>query len=686
MLKNIDMDFLFKLKFPRSLKASPSRTKLAYTVSSASLEDNKYLTDLYLWEGPEAKRLTYDGKAGSFIWEDERTLLFSADRDSEEEKKKKEGLAGTTYYRLRTDGGEAEKAFEIPLSVSRIERLSDQYYLLSASFNALNPELYLASEEERKKAAKEEKDFAFRKVLREIPFWSNGPGFVHERREGLFLYHAGTKRICRLTPVGQTVHDFILSEDKKRLYYISSASKPKPSVWTAACMLELPEAAEMPSEGNLCDRVVELYPELDLEISMLWETEPEKGAESPIYMLASDMREYGINQSSTLYELERNTHRPVRLSEQEIIPYDCVNTDISLGSSPGIGIVNGAMYYLTTERYQTAIHRITREGKIEQLYTAPGAILSLQVLQSGIACFALMGRKASELYLLRKNEEGTVSQTQLGSLNDKLLAGYNISTVHPVDKGENDIDGWVLLPHDFDPSRQYPAILDIHGGPRTAYGEVFFHEMEYWTAKDYIVFFCNPRGSGGRGDAFADIRGKYGTVDYDDIMEFCDRVFEAYPQIDKQRVGVTGGSYGGFMCNWIIGHTERFAACATQRSIMNWTSFYGVSDIGFYFATDQNGCDTFSQAGFAKLWEHSPLKYINSAKTPTLIIHSEEDYRCPVEQGYQLLTALLDREVDCEMVLFHGETHELSRSGKPKGRRERLERITNWMGRYLKAE
>ncbi|MDD4078523.1 MAG: S9 family peptidase, partial [Eubacteriales bacterium] len=225
-------------------------------------------------------------------------------------------------------------------------------------------------------------------------------------------------------------------------------------------------------------------------------------------------------------------------------------------------------------------------------------------------------------------------------------------------------------------------ILDIHGGPKTVYGEVFFHEMQYWANAGYFVFFCNPRGSDGRGNEFADIRGKYGTIDYDDLMAFTDAVLAKYPGIDQERVGVTGGSYGGFMTNWIIGHTDRFRAAASQRSIANWVSMGFTSDIGFYFEEDQ--VSTTPWQDIDKVWWHSPLKYADKVSTPTLFIHSEEDYRCWLAEGLQMFTALKYFGVEARLCMFRGETHELSRSGKPKHRIRRLREITDWFDKHLK--
>jgi len=201
-----------------------------------------------------------------------------------------------------------------------------------------------------------------------------------------------------------------------------------------------------------------------------------------------------------------------------------------------------------------------------------------------------------------------------------------------------------------------------------------------WANMGYFVFYCNPKGSDGRDNAFADIRGRYGEEDYQNLMDFADGVLAAYPQIDPKRVCETGGSYGGFMTNWILGHTTRFCCCASQRSISNWFSFYGTADIGYFFAEDQNAGNTFRSP--EKLWRHSPLRYAANAKTPTLFIHSDEDYRCPLEQGLQMYTALVDNGVEARMCVFHGENHELSRSGKPKHRVRRLEEITGWFEKY----
>ncbi|MBQ6734389.1 MAG: S9 family peptidase [Lachnospiraceae bacterium] len=245
-----------------------------------------------------------------------------------------------------------------------------------------------------------------------------------------------------------------------------------------------------------------------------------------------------------------------------------------------------------------------------------------------------------------------------------------------------EIHGWCLKPARFRKNGHYPAILHIHGGPATVFGNVPHHEMQLWAAKGYFVFYCNPRGSDGRGNDFINISGKYGSIDYEDIMAFTDRILKAYPMIDKTRVGVTGGSYGGFMTNWIIGHTNRFACACAQRSICNWITFEHTSDIGPVFTKLQQGA--YTRDNMKSLWDKSPLKYADKAVTPTLFVCGDEDYRCYYADSVSMFTALQENGTPAKIALFHGENHELSRSGKPKNRIARMQEILDWMDHWLK--
>lgn len=241
-----------------------------------------------------------------------------------------------------------------------------------------------------------------------------------------------------------------------------------------------------------------------------------------------------------------------------------------------------------------------------------------------------------------------------------------------------DIQGWYVPP--LETSSPHPAILYIHGGPQVSYGESFFHEMQALAAQGYGVIMLNPRGGSGYGQDFvSSILNNYGDEDYQDLMNGLDFVLDQHPEINQEALYVAGGSYGGFMTNWIVTHTNRFRAAVTQRSISNWISFYGASDIGPSFVEFQLGRD-LSQAD--ELWKMSPLAYAANAKTPLLVIHGEQDLRCPLEQGQQMYIAMKKHGVETRFVTFPDSSHGLSREGLPNLRMERLQEISDWFKTY----
>jgi dipeptidyl aminopeptidase/acylaminoacyl peptidase len=277
-------------------------------------------------------------------------------------------------------------------------------------------------------------------------------------------------------------------------------------------------------------------------------------------------------------------------------------------------------------------------------------------------------------------------QRQLTRLNQEWLSKVDLGQVEEVwFKGGdgNDLQGWILKPPQFDPAKKYPSIMEIHGGPLTQYGNFFMHEFYYLAAQGYVMYFCNPRGGRGYGEAHAGaIWGGWGDADYRDLMAWADYV-EKLPYIDPQRMGVTGGSYGGYMTVWIIGHTQRFKAAVTQRCVSNFVSMWGSSDMNWTFQQVLSDKPPFED--LQKFWDHSPIKYIGNARTPTLVLHNEFDLRCPIEQGEQVFVALKSLGVEAEMVRFPDEPHGLSRVGRTDRRIARLNHIVRWFDKYLKV-
>jgi acylaminoacyl-peptidase len=277
-----------------------------------------------------------------------------------------------------------------------------------------------------------------------------------------------------------------------------------------------------------------------------------------------------------------------------------------------------------------------------------------------------------------------VTTTALTDFNGALLGELELSkpTSHWVKTSDGTkIHVWVLAPRGFKAGRKYPAILEIHGGPHAQYGVGLFHEFQALAAAGYAVFFSNPRGSKGYGrDHCAAIRGSWGGADWTDIQTVT-AFMKSQPHVDARRMGVMGGSYGGYMTNWVIGHTNDFAAAITDRCVSNLVSMAGSSD--FLLPPDLywpgNAWDRPET-----LWEQSPLKYFGNVKTPTLIIHSEGDLRCNIEQAEQVFSALKLRNVATRLIRYPRSTsHGLSRCGPPDMRVHRLHQILSWWKKYL---
>jgi len=288
-----------------------------------------------------------------------------------------------------------------------------------------------------------------------------------------------------------------------------------------------------------------------------------------------------------------------------------------------------------------------------------------------------------DLYIANLNGQ---NEHQLTHLNAELFNGLQLARVERVPfKGAEgwDVDGFLMKPIGWEPSKKYPMVLSIHGGPAGMSGFDWFHEFQVYAAHGWAVFFTNPRGSTGYGEKFdRGVQLHWGDKPYTDIMNGVDAVLAKNPWIDAERLGVTGGSYGGFMTNWIISHTTRFKAAVTLRSISNFISDDGTRDSAYGHSEDFGG-DIFDR--FETYWDTSPLKYVKNVKTPTLVMHSDMDFRVPIEQGEQWFRALQHFGVPSEIVFFPRENHNLTRTGEPAHLVESLKWQVYWFDRYLNA-
>ena len=671
MTEKMTPDFLYEVNFLSSLESSPDKKKAFFLKSHARKEENDYISELYLLRDGDITVFGAPRKYGNLLWEDNDHLLFTEDR-TEQDKKRTE-VCRQTYYRLPIAGGEAREAFVLPLPAATIIPLETaEGFLVQTFLNNETIALVDLDDEARAKKLKEkeaEKDWD---VVETIPFWRNG-GSMTAGAYGALWRYTPEDGLKRLTGEDITAGGMQWDKVKRKVIFTASAVKAKAAMRSELYEMEITE--------KFADQTTDLTPLSDAEA-------PDAAAGwyrgDDLYMIGTDHAAHGLNQNQRMYrKTAEGTWKDV-LGE-ELSMWNSVGSDMRLYGSPGTERDDDGNLTMISTAVADGVLKYY-DGDMKELVHIRGSIDGFARVDGELYVIAMNGQDLQELYRVESPDK----LAPVSAFNRELKEKYTFrEPIHMTIPREHmpykQIDGWVILPDNFDESKPYPAILDVHGGPKTVYGQVFYHEMQMWADMGYVVMFCNPKGSDGRGDDFADIRGEYGENDYADIMALVDFVTEKYPNIDQKRLGVTGGSYGGFMTNWITSHTDRFAAAATQRSISNWLSFYGVSDIGFYFATDQNGVEFDDDNVFEVLWDHSPLKYVKQVKTPTLVIHAHEDYRCPLEQGLQWYTALTDMGVDTRMVLFKGENHELSRSGKPKSRVKRLSEITAWMDKYLKG-
>ena len=250
------------------------------------------------------------------------------------------------------------------------------------------------------------------------------------------------------------------------------------------------------------------------------------------------------------------------------------------------------------------------------------------------------------------------------------------------------IDAWVMRPVDFDEEQTYPTVLNVHGGPFTQYGQRFFDEFQVEAGAGSVVVYANPRGSSGYAEEWGRaIRGPveggpgWGSVDYDDLMAVVDEAVKRYPFIDADRLAVMGGSYGGYMTSWIVGHTDRFRCAISERAVNEMASEDGTSDLAGFFRGYVGASAWDAPEAYARI---SPLSYAAEMTTPLLILHSEEDLRCPINQGEQLFTVLRSMRRPVELVRFPAESHELTRSGSPTHRVQRFEIVLEFLDRHLR--
>ncbi|MGM9905640.1 alpha/beta hydrolase family protein, partial [Lactobacillus sp.] len=624
-MEAVKAEDLYQVVSLGNLQAKGKRAILARNQAKADGEG--YWNWLDVFENGELKRLTTLGQEKSYALV-EKAVYYTF----------QEGKGGSLLYKQELDQASPAKVAEFKeAGYQVINSVKDRYLLLS-----------------RRADLAEGKSTDYQ-VLDELPYYFNGQGYINKLRDRLYVWDLEEEKLTELfkaEPDFTVMETFVVGEK----VYVVGVSYQTRRPFDGAVY----EVDPRTGEAKL------LLAAGKAEVSAIF------ALKEQVYCFANTHKKTGLNENPEFYRLTEDGLELAAYwdnSGQSAIAGDC-----SVIAGNAFDVFGDKFYFVTTIVDHDEIYVF--DGKeVKPFFATDGIIKGFRM--TGKDEFFLEAAFANELLEFYQVKNGQVEK--LSNYNDQLLAGKYVAKVNQVEYEsveDGRQHGWVLLPKDYQAGKKYPAILDVHGGPRATYSKAFFHEMQVWAGSGYFVFFCNIHGSNGQGNQYGDLRGRYGTVDYEDLMKFTDAVLAAYPDIDQSRLGITGGSYGGFMTNWVIGHTDRFQAAASQRSISNWLSFEHMSDIAPEFCVDQVG--TSEDDDPEKVWLHSPLKYVKNVKTPTLFLNSDEDYRCPVEEGMQMFHALLSHGTESRMVVFHGENHELSRSGRPKNRLSRLNEIQNW--------
>jgi dipeptidyl aminopeptidase/acylaminoacyl peptidase len=682
---------LFKFVWIADPQISPDGSRIVFVRVWVNQKADRY--DMALWVvstgGGAARQLTAGPRDSSPRWSpDGRTLAFT--RSAE-----KEGRPLSQIYLISFDGGEAQPLTEMPMGASGPEWSPDGKTIAFQSTEDIKKEkpTFEGSEPKEKPAgngeAKEktpERKSDVRVITRAI-YRFNGPGYLQSQ----FKSHIWTVSVPafpgelpkpkQVTKGNFDEDGFSWSPDGSRIYFVSN-------------------------------RVPEPYyeePRTDL-YSVAPDGSDEKKALS---------FEGGID----VYNFSRDGKRIAFggvLAEKPVLSYrqpDLFIADNAPGARPknltadydfdiggGIGGDQHAprggnpgdvvwskdgrhLYVNVAEHGRANLKRIeAATGRVEALTTGDQEVVSYTATPdaSKMALVISTPVNIGDLFLL---DTASGKLTQLTRVNDELFSQLNLTPPEEIWYTSFDgkkIQGWIQKPPNFDPSKKYPFILEIHGGPHAAYGFTFTHEFQWMAAKGYVVLYTNPRGSTSYGQEFGNvIQYNYPGDDYKDLMAGVDEVLKR-GYVDEKKMGVTGGSGGGVLTNWTVGHTQRFAAAVSQRSIADWSGFWYTADFTLFTPTWFRGAPWEDPEDFAK---RSPITYVKNITTPMMFIEGEADWRTPPNEGGEIMfRALKYRKIPTTMVRFPNESHELSRSGGPWHRTERLQHILNWFDKYLQGK
>src|SRR2546421_3725723 len=573
----------------------------------------------------------------------------------------KSGAADQLFVLDITTGGTAEQLSAVPESASAPKWSPDGSRVAFIGTVQSDPEAVV--DDPRPPEGREQlRRPPVARVVRRLDYKHDGLGYVDGRYHHLFVVSVSGGEAKQLTSGAWDVTDFDWSPDGTRLVVAGNAEP-----------------------GS------DLQRELNLYLVDLGGTRVRLGGgfylSSPIWSPKGDQIAFIAPNGLDVGLLERLWVVPLSgggphclTASFDLAVTDSVINDMRAGHATRIrwDPAGQRIYFLASGPGVTSVQSVDLEGNLREEAGGQRRIYDFDTASGVLAFCASDARDPGELFMLTHGAEARVTDLNPW-LHDRYIAEPEQHYFTAPDGWK--LEGWVLKPPGHDPGRLHPAVLEIHGGPHAQYGWTFFHELQILAGMGFVVFYMNPRGSDGYGERFRrEVVRDWAGKDYIDIMSSLDQVIERTGYIDTKRLGVGGGSYGGYISNWIIGHTDRFGAAVAMRSISHLVSEYSQHDIVLWGML-QMGPPPWPDLD--ELWRRSPIRYVQNIKTPLLLTAGEMDLRCAMSQSEEMFGAMRLLGKTVELVRFPEESHDLSRNGRPDRRVERLRRIAGWYARHL---
>lgn len=635
---------------------SPEGDKVLFTYSKVDSENDRYDSKVWLYDliNKNSKQFTFgNGQDNSPRWSpDGNMVLFLSNRatSSEEKENKKMQL-----WIIPARGGEAKCITNVEGGIQSPEWSHDGKHIL-----------FLSKVFKGEKA--EGSDVT---IIRRIDYKWDGRGIFDGERIHLFVVALEDEETKQLTDGDYDVLSASWNPDGSQIAFVSDIQKSD-DVMHSLFFKKIYTVSIKEGDPELLWDGVRW--DVGVRGSLNWSPDGKKIAFSG--RVIGDLNK-DIYKNTELWVITSEGGKPENLTESFDRSIRVWTMGVTWSSD------SKYLYFLAPNHGAVNIYKVNLQTKIVKPVTNEKIIagnFSIHKSNSKIVFTATSSTMPTEIWI--KNENGV---NQLTNFSDEYCKEHGF--VEPEEfwcqtsEGIK-VHGWIMKPQGFKEGKKYPTILEVHGGPHGMYGYGFNHENQVLTSHGYVVLYTNPRASTGYGEVYAaPVYGLWGELDSKDILEALDYAIEKYPFIDSDRLGVTGLSYGGYMTNWLIGHTNRFKAAVSRNSLTNMYSAWGTSDIGWMGHEISRAKTPWDDLEF--YMKQSPIYYIKNIETPLLLTHCEEDHRCPMEQSEQLYTGLkrLGREV--EFVRFPGESHVMIGIGKPSHRIERLRHLLRWFDRYI---